>query len=280
MDSGIETSMEVPEAPASIENPPGFVENEVSRIEQRISEQIPQPTQRIMKKTPRSEIETGNDADSPSKHRRTEAPESAMDGSVPSAEQQYFTSVEDATADIDTSEAKHFVFFSELLGLGAGSMVDVFLAQKEISFKSHPHLMKEIKDAIKKEWSTVLEEKQAIRVLTPVQAKSVRQQPNPRIIPTRMVVIIKKDDDGNDIVKARWVMLGFRDPDAAKLASTNSRASPTITQNARMVTLQLLASMKWRMQLGDIKGAFMESDPLDREDGPPLRFHAKRWSWH
>ena len=40
-----------------------------------------------------------------------------------------------------------------------------------------------------------------------------------------------------------------------------------MSNEARALLLQLLASFGWRLQLGDVKGAFMESPPLARPGG-------------
>ena len=39
--------------------------------------------------------------------------------------------------------------------------------------------------------------------------------------------------------------------------------SPTLSQMGRMVLMQVLASLNWKLQLGDIKGAFLEAEPLE-----------------
>ena len=39
--------------------------------------------------------------------------------------------------------------------------------------------------------------------------------------------------------------------------------SPTLSQSSRVLIMQVLASYGWDLQLGDIKGAFLEAGPLD-----------------
>ena len=53
---------------------------------------------------------------------------------------------------------------------------------------------------------------------------------------------------------------GFKDPDALKLVYRRETAAPTMSQNARTMALQIMASSRWRLQIWDIRGAFMEAD--------------------
>ena len=111
-------------------------------------------------------------------------------------------------------------------------------------------------------------EKQAVRVLSLAESAKVRKDKGHRIIDTRFVLTLKKGDDGTEVVKARWVARGFKDPDALMLVYRGATAAPTVSHNARTTALQIIASNKWDMEIGDIKGAFMESDPLNRPEGP------------
>ena len=44
--------------------------------------------------------------------------------------------------------------------------------------------------------------------------------------------------------------------------------SPTLSQLARALILQVLVSKKWTLCLGDVKGAFLEAGPLDAKFKP------------
>ena len=44
--------------------------------------------------------------------------------------------------------------------------------------------------------------------------------------------------------------------------------SPTLSQTGRMLVMQLIASHGWTLQLGDIKGAFLEAGPLPEKFRP------------
>ena len=39
--------------------------------------------------------------------------------------------------------------------------------------------------------------------------------------------------------------------------------SPTLSQHSLVLLMQILVSHRWTLDLGDIKGAFMEAGPLD-----------------
>ena len=69
-------------------------------------------------------------------------------------------------------------------------------------------------------------------------------------------------------VKARWCLQGHLDPDLSSKAQAGQLQSPTLSQMGRMVLFQLLSSNKWQLQLGDIKGAFLEARPLDPKCKP------------
>ncbi|CAK0791003.1 unnamed protein product [Prorocentrum cordatum] len=137
--------------------------------------------------------------------------------------------------------------------------------RKEITEKV---ITREILNAKMTEWQTVDQEKHAVRVCSLKESGEIKRTRPDRLVDTRFILTIKHDPDGKELVKARWVARGFKDPDALKLVYWNQTAAPTVSQNARMLTLQLAASHQWRLQIGDIRGAFMESDPLQRPDGP------------
>ena len=44
--------------------------------------------------------------------------------------------------------------------------------------------------------------------------------------------------------------------------------SPTLSQIGRMILMQLISSFQWDLQLGDIKGAFLEAGPLPERFRP------------
>ena len=160
------------------------------------------------------------------------------------------------------------VMLSEIAG--CSEQVECWIAQgrSEISAKTHTHLLQEILEAKRVEWETIVDEKHAVQVMSIERSRQIRTHRNDRIIPSRYVLVLKKDEQGNLKVKARLVMKGFGDPDEPKLVRSGMTSSPTVSQNARMVALQIIASSKWVLQMADIKGAFMESDKLQREDGP------------
>ena len=62
-------------------------------------------------------------------------------------------------------------------------------------------------------------------------------------------------------VKARCLQ-GHLDPDLDTKVKEGQLQSPTLSQIGRTILFQLLASNKWLLQLGDVKGAFLEAGPL------------------
>ncbi len=77
--------------------------------------------------------------------------------------------------------------------------------------------------------------------------------------------------DGETELRCRLIIQGFRDPDVASLVGQGKTQSPTLNSNGRSTVLQLVASCKFPLVIGDIKGAFLEADegdPYDRPSGP------------
>ena len=65
-------------------------------------------------------------------------------------------------------------------------------------------------------------------------------------------------------VKARWCLQGHLDPDLSAKATAGQLQSPTLSQMGRTVLFQLMSSHRWQLQLGDVKGAFLEAGPLPK----------------
>lgn len=69
-------------------------------------------------------------------------------------------------------------------------------------------------------------------------------------------------------MKARWCLLGHLDPDLTEKAQVGDLQSPTLSQVGSNMIFQLLASHKWRMSLGDVKGAFLSAGDLPKRYRP------------
>ena len=105
------------------------------------------------------------------------------------------------------------------------------------------------------EWKK-LEEKGAVRMLTGASAEKAKAHFVDRFIPSRFVVT----RPGPEEFKARWCLRGYLDPDVMELAGSGATQSPKVSQLGRT-----LSSNGWDLQLGDIQGAFLEADALDRK---------------
>ena len=153
--------------------------------------------------------------------------------------------------------------------------------QKELRHSNNePWLQGQIDAAKTAEWNT-LTEKQAVRLLSPAEADRVRKRFPNRIMGSRFVLTRKAQEDivENGLtpnpnnhehwkVKARWCLQGHLDPDLSSKAQAGQLQSPTLSQMGRMVLFQLLSGNRWMLQLGDIKGAFLEAGPLDPKYRP------------
>ena len=115
---------------------------------------------------------------------------------------------------------------------------------------SNVHEKSLIRAAKEAEWKK-LEEKGAVRILTRATAEKTKAQFGDRFIPSRFVVT----RPGIEEIKARWCPLD--------LADSGATQSPT----GRMLSCQNIVSNGWDLQLGDIRGAVLEADALDRKKG-------------
>lgn len=75
------------------------------------------------------------------------------------------------------------------------------------------------------------------------------------------------DDSSNEgVLKARWCIRGYLDPDVLDVQT----ASPTLSNEAFSVVLQILASFRWQLTIADIEGTFLQGDQIDRQKGKIL----------
>lgn len=85
----------------------------------------------------------------------------------------------------------------------------------------------------------------------------------------RAVMTSKIDEDTQEeVVKCRLTVRGDKDPDVLNLVRKSVTNAPTISSNGKVTMLQTIASMGFTLQLGDVKGAFLEADKLERASGP------------
>ena len=132
--------------------------------------------------------------------------------------------------------------------------------QKELHHSNHPaHLQEKIDASETIEWTTLRDEKKALVVIPPREAKRIRASRPDRIMTSRFV-IVEKHEDGNSKIKSRWCLRGHHDPDLFTKVLAGKCHSPTLSQFGRSLILQMLVSNQWKMFLGDIKGAFLEAD--------------------
>ena len=138
------------------------------------------------------------------------------------------------------------------------------LQEKEKGMKkgSNVHEKSLIWAAKDTEWKK-LEEKGAVRILTGASAERAKAQFGDRFIPSRFVVTLP----GPQEFKARWCLRGYVDPAVMELAGSGATQSPTVSQLGRMHSCQMIVSSGWDLQLGDIRGAFLKADALDRKKG-------------
>ena len=136
--------------------------------------------------------------------------------------------------------------------------------QKEIPPSNNDVELQQKVDTSKSlEWETLLG-KNAIKIWTGDRAKATREKHKDRFICSRFV-IVKKVDEKGECVKSGWCLQGHLDLDFHEKIISGACHSPTLHPMSRSLILQIMVSKKWTMQLGDIKGAFLEAGPLEKK---------------
>ena len=127
---------------------------------------------------------------------------------------------------------------------------------------------KKMQAGVMKEYSNVVHEKQALRPLSLEESRRVMRESPERLVESRYVLTEKVEETGETIVKGRWTARGDKDPDLFELVREGKTQSPTISSNGRFAVLQCIASCQFQLQLGDVTGAFLEGDQIERKRGP------------
>ena len=172
--------------------------------------------------------------------------------------------------DARASDVEEEVLWAEVLSCEhlyssrAEALMAAFLQkrmQKEIPASGNePDMQAKVEQAKQIEWDTV-SGKQAVKVWTGAKAREIRQNYSHRFVGSRFVVTNKTDEEGSRI-KARICLQGHSDPDVDEKIKSGLCHSPTLSQLGRAVLLQLMVSNHWTLNLGDIKGAFLEAGEL------------------
>ena len=141
-------------------------------------------------------------------------------------------------------------------------------ATKEIPAFGNPlELQNQVDEAKLLEWNTV-SGRPAARIVLGAEADEVRRHHPDRIMGSRYVVTWKQEEDGPKRVKARWCLQGHLDPDLSSKALAGDLQSPALSQLGRALAFQLIASFRWCLMLGDVKGAFLSSGELPKHYRP------------
>ena len=137
---------------------------------------------------------------------------------------------------------------------------------KELVESKLTKLEKQLFDAAKTTEIENLQNSNAIEIVTDeTELQKINEQFSHRIMPSRFILVKKAGEVGEDWkAKARWILLGHRDPDAMEL----ERYAPTPSSTTIMLCFQIIASMKFKMYIMDVSSAFGQSDPYEREQGP------------
>ena len=75
-------------------------------------------------------------------------------------------------------------------------------------------------------------------------------------------------DDGTQEVKCRCTLQGFKDPDVPDLVRDRKTEGPTLSANDRALILQLVASCRFVLTIGDVQAACLLADREERPIGP------------
>ena len=146
---------------------------------------------------------------------------------------------------------------------------DVLLSQRgrsEVSIRDMNEDKLRQKDAaMEKEWAKLLRTK-SIKVHSGDAAQNIRQTVDKQqILESRFVDTRREvpETPGAQEIKSRWCIKGFRDPAILELQCQ----SPTLSADALSIVLQIVASKKWRLNVADIEGAFLQGRDMNRPQG-------------
>ena len=103
-------------------------------------------------------------------------------------------------------------------------------------------------------------EAKAVEVKNFIAAKAFEALPDhlkpsrEEAIGMRWLLTWKQKDDGTHKAKARAVLLGYQDPAYEHRATT----APVMTRQTRQMMLQMAGNLGWKVQKGDVSGAFLQ----------------------
>ena len=130
----------------------------------------------------------------------------------------------------------------------------------------------EWRQADAEEWAKIVASG-AVKVLTSQESAKYLQKlkaegKQDRVLGSRIVRRRKPGEQPGEAPtrKSRWVVKGFEDPDILEL----DRYCPTVVTQNLNVVLQVASSRQMPGSCGDLKQAFMQSDPLTRAQGAIL----------
>ena len=155
------------------------------------------------------------------------------------------------------TEEEHSCLFADLVSEnGPEGSLEILIAsflqkkmQKELHHSNNPpHLQEKIDASKTVEWITLRDEKKALAIIPPHEAKRIRTNRPDRIMTSRFV-IVEKHEDGDSKIKSRWCLRGHHDPDLFTKVLAGKCHSPTLSQFGRSLILQLIVSHKWQMRL-------------------------------
>jgi hypothetical protein len=127
------------------------------------------------------------------------------------------------------------------------------------------------------EWPTLISKGNVVRVHYGKADERTKREFAHRFIGSRFVLTRKPLEEGAHVnpddyksftVKGRRCLQGHLDPDLNEKALEGRLQSPTLNQMSRMCLMQIIASHQWDLQLGGIKGAFLESGMIDEKYRP------------
>ena len=211
--------------------------------------------------------------------------ENASSSSVPShGVKRVLEESRDGTDEPESSRLRTASPDTEILSvetMDACETIDVLIAEylqqrmkKEFRHSNNEPWLQEMVDEGKRlEWQTMANKPGIVKLHYGKAAAKIKQTQAHRFIGSRFVLTPKPIVEGESAdvnnpdsftVKGRWCLQGHLDPDLQQKAEEGKLQSPTLNQMSRMLLMQLIASHRWDLQLGDIKSAFLEAGPLEK----------------
>ena len=80
-----------------------------------------------------------------------------------------------------------------------------------------------------------------------------------QILNSRFIHTDKTEEEGTR-AKSRWCVVGYQEESLEEMVRNRETDAPTPGNDSKMIALQVIASRGWELRIGDISGAFLNTE--------------------